>query len=166
MLCASIEHGKIQNWKPVSPNDQPRGEIKGMSTSGRDLIAFAAEDEPEVIRIYQRDSIRGGWELTAKSSYSGGQVSLCMDEKRCFMVEWLDGQSSISIHAFTRNEEGRFAGHYVNRVELPFDADITTAAFQYGKLVLQGKQSTPTGEKRIVSCSASIRKLLGVTTTV
>lgn len=166
LLCATIEHGKVKNWKTVSPNEQPGGEIKGMSTSGRDLIAYAAEDEPDVIRIYQRDTIRGGWELIAKCSYSGGHVALCMDEKRCFMVEWFDNKKSISLHAFTRNEEGRFAGHYVNRVDLPFDAEITSAAFQYGKLLLQGKQTTPNGMNRIVSCGASIKKLLGASTTV
>lgn len=165
-LCAAIEHGKVKKWKRVIPQDAPAGEIKGMSTSGRDLIAYAADGEPEVIRIYQRDTIRGGWELIAKSSYSGGRVALSMNEKRCFMVEWFEDNSPISIHAFTRNDDGRFTGHYVNQVDLPYEAEIKSAAFQYGKLILQGKQTTPKGDTRIVSCSASVRKLLAVTTTV
>lgn len=162
LLCASIVHGKVCDWKTVVPHDVPEGEIVGFSTSGKDLIAYATDDEPGIARIYQRDATRGGWELTAKCHFSGGQVCLCMDDKRCFIAEWLEGESAVSIHAFTRGDEGRFAGHYVNKVDLPFNVDITSSAFQNGMLILQGKQTTPKGETRMTSCGASIRKLLGV----
>ncbi len=166
LLSAPVKHGKVGAFKPLVPQDAPEGEAIGMATSGKELIAYSAKDEPGIVRIYQWDDRKRTWELLAKAPCGGRQVRLCMDEKRCFMADWNEDDRCVSIHAFTRDENGRFKGHYVNEIELPFDAKISSGTFQNGRFTLQGKQTTPKGETRIVSCSAWIRKLLGIPATV